>query len=153
MTAKRKETRRQFATSPTFAPFVRRGTEGVCSACQKPIRAHYGHRNTWLGCTGKVADNATFMLVPQTAARAADRGHAVTAPRPHFVYTVKDRRRRTLPERFTEAIRDAYTALLKVSEPQTAERAATLAKRPTEANRRCLNWLTRRGWVRKAVGA
>lgn len=170
MTKGKTETRRQTAipATSTLAQFVRRGHEGTCIACDQPVRAHYGHRGTWLGCPGqKVPADATFVLVPvwgsldarkvisrPTAAVADDGGkHAqdgAAVPRQHFVYAVKDKRK-TIGEKFSEAVRDAYNGLRRAKSPQTAEGAAKLAKRPTEANRRALNVLARRGWVRKAA--
>jgi hypothetical protein len=56
-----------------LAPLQRKGTEGACLACGQLIRAHYGHRNTWMGCQAKgLAPDTPFLLVP--ARRQQDYG-------------------------------------------------------------------------------
>lgn len=48
-----------------LAPLVRKGTEGLCLACSKPVHAHFGHRGVWIGCQDKnVSGSALFVLVP-----------------------------------------------------------------------------------------
>lgn len=65
---------------------------------------------------------------------------------PRYVYAAADKRK-ALPETFSGAMQDAYSGLKAAKQPVNASEAAKLAKRPTEANRRCLNVLTLTGYV------
>lgn len=49
----------------SLGPFIRKGQEGRCLACHKPVTAHVDRSGRWLGCSnGTVADQTTFVLVP-----------------------------------------------------------------------------------------
>lgn len=156
-------------TGSSLAPFVRRGKEGTCLSCGQPISAHFGRRNQWLGCKGdQVPKAATFVLVPVSVAapvsqaadraivarkatwggkRAEQRAVAAATPQQRFLYEASDRR--VVLKGASPAMQDAYNALVKAKKPVDAVKAAKLAKRPTEANRRCLNQLTEEGLVMK----
>lgn len=67
-----------------------------------------------------------------------------------FVYSPADRRTKVLTGA-SDAVQDAYKGLLRAKKPVDAAQAAKLAKRPTEANRRCLNWLAEKGLAVKAA--
>jgi len=173
-----------------LAPLVRRGSEGVCLSCRKPIREHYGRKGVWIGCHAPdVPATATFLLVPvilpadrpmtsgvrvggrpkqaaaemqvihrdqpatrvprvEPAPKATPKApEPIAAPLPRYVYAAKDKRRSLVGA--SEAVTDAYKGLLKATKPVDAVHAAKLAKRPTEANRRCLNWLVEQGLATK----
>jgi hypothetical protein len=68
-----------------------------------------------------------------------------------FVYAPVDRRKVLKGELATPAMVDAYSALLKSKKALTATEAAKKAKRPQEANRRCLNLLVENGLVEKSA--
>jgi hypothetical protein len=68
-----------------------------------------------------------------------------------FVYAPVDRRKVLKGELATPAMVDAYSALLKSKKALTATEAAKKAKRPQEANRRCLNLLVENGLVAKSA--
>jgi hypothetical protein len=82
-------------------------------------------------------------------------GTAVKAAAPfkvtRFVYAPVDRRKVLKGELATPAMVDAYSALLKSKKALTAQEAAKKAKRPQEANRRCLNLLVENGLVEKSA--
>ena len=166
---KRNEQRQlHIPSTSVLAAHTYHGREGVCVGCQMPVSTHYGHRGVWLGCKGKgVAADAVLMLVPVTAtphvrqAMAQDRQSAAdhvdqvvatsVSPitRTTFLYAPADRRRRSLPETYSDSYKDTYAGLCKAKEPVNASKAAKLAKHPLEANRRSLNELVRAGFVTK----
>lgn len=50
-------------------PFVRRGLEGGCLACHRPITAHVDRHGRWLGCEGDIPTRAHLVLMPDTFVR------------------------------------------------------------------------------------
>lgn len=163
-TTKRESKHLHIPATSALANVRRAGLEGFCAACQGSIlKNHYGHRGVWRGCPADgISDDTLFVLVPVARVNPAGEVNRTTTatvkPQPS---TVNERIRRTppIPTRYTyapadrrrvlkdapQALRDAYKALLKVKRPVTAQRAAKLAKRPLEANRRCLNDLVEKG--------
>lgn len=78
----------------SLAQFVRRGKEGRCLACHKPVTAHVSDKGQWLGCSNsRLPEATTFVLVPAEPVResrhlatavANDTAPALaTAPAPH----------------------------------------------------------------------
>lgn len=164
-----------------LAPYVYKGIEGNCVACNKPIRAHFTKKGGWIGCQAlHVPMAAQFLLVPTIVSgipgqrrstdkkpsplhdannKAKDRGGVrvpleVTIHRAgHFAYAVVDKRKKIPDQIYTNAMHDAYEALRTAGKPLDAERAAKRAKRPREANRRCLNALVDAKLVQKVIAA
>lgn len=164
----------QISNLSALAPYVYKGVEGPCMACGQPIREHFGRKGVWMGCKAvHVPLASTFVLVPTVTSqdgmivrtatlrrRATDiqpptRTVRKVVDRPkvdhtYYVYSVADRRR-VLPETFTRAIHVAYNALMAAKRPLSVEAAAKRAKRPRESNRRSLNILHAKGFVKKVA--
>lgn len=81
--------------SPTLGPFVRRGLEGGCIACRKPISDHVDQRGDWIGCDApNLPKNIPFFLIPDRRLM----GRRVTPePKPTNGRPVDERRSQPAP--------------------------------------------------------
>lgn len=94
--------------SEALKPFIRKGVEGPCLACHKPITAHIDHKGHWLGCGDASVDpNTPFLLVP-TSAIPAVLGTMTATPAPEARAAANQRRARQLAPRV--AYRPKYPA-------------------------------------------
>lgn len=120
--------RKTLSTVPAtsvLSPYVRKGAEGLCQMCAKPITAHVGKHGEWLGCQSQAIGQKTPLILiadrrqegkrqkaagaAKTPARAKAADMAQVVPQPILAASVP---------RYTHT---RYVALVGVSNPGVKE--------------------------------